>query len=159
MCKIDHKINLIFRVEHFPRLLCLGLFIILAGICICVEENIPIKHGHQTRLTAMRIHVHYMDLELEVTSRQRLADALTSVISRISFIFKGIRLCVIFIQCFTLNLIVCLFDVFVLLEHLKLVYRCHHNQWRAFNISIYDWLLQPLSGKSGLTVYPLSTTY
>ncbi|XP_022332013.2 ciliated left-right organizer metallopeptidase-like [Crassostrea virginica] len=88
MCKIDHKINLIIRVEHFPRLLCLGLFIILAGICICVEENIPIKHGHQTRLTAMRIHVHYMDLELEVTSRQRLADALTSVISRISSIFK-----------------------------------------------------------------------
>ena len=101
MCKIGHKIGLIIRVEHFPRLLC--WVIILTGICICVEENISIKHGHQTRLTAMRIHVHYMDLELEVTSRQRLADALTSVISRISSTFKGIRLCVIFIQYFTLN--------------------------------------------------------
>lgn len=47
------------------------------------------KRELQTKPRTIRIHAHYMEIELNSIETGRLEDALTNVINRVSSIFKG----------------------------------------------------------------------
>lgn len=71
----DH--HLVFNIVFF-----------LCNIANCGGNGL-FKRELQTKPQTIRIHAHYMEIELNSVETGRLEDALESVINRVSSIFKG----------------------------------------------------------------------
>lgn len=65
-----------------------NIVFLLCNVAKCGGNDI-FKRELQTNPQTIRIHAHYMEIELNSTETGRLEEALKSVINRVSSIFKG----------------------------------------------------------------------
>lgn len=74
-----------FQPNHH---LVFNIVFFLCNIAKCGGSDL-FKRELQTKPQTIRIHAHYMEIELNSVETGRLEDALESVINRVSSIFKG----------------------------------------------------------------------